>query len=143
MVSIRSNTLVEYEKQKEKDKPFTLKGNFKDELKRTSQMNRVRIPDDSDNADQWKRLQQFRAKNEQIDKMMICEKIKRDEDGTVLKDHIVYKEMISFFKLLEKDIFGGRVMVTKTHQNVSNGDELGHNDSKDTDQDLEGRHQPS
>lgn len=47
--------------------------------------------------------------------MMICEKIKRDEDGTVLKDHTVYKEMITFFKLLEKDIFGGRVMVTKTH----------------------------
>jgi hypothetical protein len=31
MLSIRSNKLLEYAKQKEKVKPLTLKGNFKDE----------------------------------------------------------------------------------------------------------------
>ena len=58
--------------------------------------------------------------------MMICEKMIRDENGTLIEDHVVYKEMITFFKLLEKDIFGGRVMVTKTHNahyNVSKNDD--------------------
>ena len=47
--------------------------------------------------------------------MLICEKITRDENGVLITDHTVYKEMITFFNVLENDIFGGRVMVTKTH----------------------------
>ena len=47
--------------------------------------------------------------------MLFFEKMYLDEDGNKVENHMVYKDMMIFFKLLEKDVFGGRVMVTKTH----------------------------
>lgn len=76
----------------------------------------MRIPDDTDDVEQYRRLQECKARNEAVkEKMLICEKIPRDDNGTLITDHTVYKEMITFFNVLENDIFGGRVMVTKTH----------------------------
>lgn len=45
--------------------------------------------------------------------MFFYEKIHMDEKGRKIVNHEVYKEIMVFFKLLEKDIFGGRVMVTR------------------------------
>ena len=46
-------------------------------------------------------------------KMLFTETLYLDEDGNKIKDHIVYMDMMVFFKLLPKDMFGGRVLVTK------------------------------
>lgn len=45
--------------------------------------------------------------------MFFYEKIHMDENGQKITDHHAYKEIMTFFKLLEKDVFGGRVMVTR------------------------------
>ena len=37
------------------------------------------------------------------------------------ENYVVYKDLMIFFNLLEKDIFGGRVMVTKTLSNQEGG----------------------
>jgi hypothetical protein len=48
-------------------------------------------------------------------RMFLYEKLYMDENGNKVHDHHLYKDMMIFFKLIEKDYFGGRVMVTKTH----------------------------
>jgi len=48
--------------------------------------------------------------------MLGMERIYRDEKGQKIENHIVYKDLMVFFKLLEKDFFGGRVMLTKGSQ---------------------------
>ena len=53
--------------------------------------------------------------------MMFYEMQHRDDNGVVIEDHLVYKDLMIFFNLLEKDIFGGRVMVTKTLSNQEGG----------------------
>jgi|TARA_B110000285_G_C14626998_1_gene381705 hypothetical protein len=50
---------------------------------------------------------------EKNQRMLFTETIFRDEDGKKVDNHIVYKDMMIFFKLLERDAFGGRVLVTK------------------------------
>ena len=50
---------------------------------------------------------------EKNQRMLFTETIFRDEDGKKIEKHIVYKDMMTFFKLLEGDAFGGRVLVTK------------------------------
>ena len=45
--------------------------------------------------------------------MIVNERVYRDEDGRKITNHTVYKDLMIFFTLLEKDIFGGRVMFTK------------------------------
>ena len=45
--------------------------------------------------------------------MLFFEKMYLDEDGNKVENHMVYKDMMIFFKLLERDSFGGRVLVTK------------------------------
>ena len=42
------------------------------------------------------------------------EEIKEDDFGNKLVDHKAYKNLMVFFKLTEGDLFGGRVLVTKT-----------------------------
>lgn len=54
-------------------------------------------------------------------RMMFYEMQHRDDNGVVIEDHLVYKDLMIFFNLLEKDIFGGRVMVTKTLSNQEGG----------------------
>lgn len=54
--------------------------------------------------------------------MLFFEKMYLDEDGNKVENHMVYKDMMIFFKLLEKDVFGGRVMVTKTHAANNKGE---------------------
>ena len=45
--------------------------------------------------------------------MLFAERLYRDDDGRKIEGHYVYKDIMTFFKLIERDIFGGRVMVTK------------------------------
>ena len=49
-------------------------------------------------------------------RILFNDKIYMDEDGNKIEKHLIYKDMMIFFQLLENDVFGGRVMVTKTHQ---------------------------
>ena len=44
------------------------------------------------------------------------ERIYRDLDGKKITKHIAYKEIMVFSQLMERDMFGGRVMCTKSHQ---------------------------
>ena len=49
-------------------------------------------------------------------RMFFNERIYRDLDGKKITKHIAYKEMMIFSQLKERDMFGGRVMCTKSHQ---------------------------
>lgn len=44
-------------------------------------------------------------------KMMSFERVYRDEDDKLIEKHMVYKDFMVFFELLERDTFGGRVML--------------------------------
>lgn len=43
--------------------------------------------------------------------MMSFERVYRDEDDKLIDKHMVYKDFMVFFELLERDTFGGRVML--------------------------------
>jgi len=60
-------------------------------------------------------FEQYKKLMEGNQRMLFFEKMYLDEDGNKVDSHMVYKDMMIFFRLLERDIFGGRVMVTKTH----------------------------
>jgi hypothetical protein len=93
-----------------------LKGNFAD-VGRDNQMQKNRIKTmggksvlEKMNFDQYQKLKAS------SNRMFFFEKVHMDEQGKRITDHEVYKEIMTFFKLLEKDMFGGRVMVTRNHQ---------------------------
>ena len=47
--------------------------------------------------------------------MLFYERIYQDENGYKIEDHVVYRDMMIFFQLIKGDVFGGRVMITKSH----------------------------
>ena len=53
-------------------------------------------------------------------RMFFNERIYRDDDGKKITNHVAYKEMMIFFQLMERDMFGGRVMCTKSQQGTHN-----------------------
>jgi hypothetical protein len=57
--------------------------------------------------------EQYQILKGKSNRILFNEKIHKDEQGRKITDHDVNKEIMVFFKLLEKDIFGGRVMVTR------------------------------
>ena len=111
-MNIRSTRKLKYEKLQDQPKPMTLKGNFKDvEIAREKIHIKSREVKDSMNFEQYKKLMKSNKR------LLFYERVYLDEDGKKIDDdHIAYKNLMIFFQLLEKDIFGGRVMVTKTHQ---------------------------
>mmetsp|Transcript_31482 Transcript_31482/g.48154 ORF Transcript_31482/g.48154 Transcript_31482/m.48154 type:complete len:216 (-) Transcript_31482:216-863(-) len=121
-LNIRSKKRLEYEKaQPPARKPITLKGNFVDECIREEQRNRVRIPTKKESLKEQMTLEQYKKLMEDNQRMLFFERLYIDEEGRKIDNHHVYKDMMIFFKLIEKDIFGGRVMVTKTHQSQIEG----------------------
>lgn len=95
---------------------MTLKGNFKDEFIREEQRNRERIPIKNETLKEKMSFEQYQTYMQANQRILFNDKIYMDEDGTKIEKHLVYKDMMIFFQLLENDVFGGRVMVTKTHQ---------------------------
>lgn len=133
-INIRSTRKLEYEKYQDKRKPITLKGNFKE-----AEIARERIPIKSQEAREQMNFEQYNKLMQSNQRLLFYERIYQDEEGNKIENHIAYKDLMIFFKLLEKDIFGGRVMVTKTHQKQEEpaGSEadsmLGSDDSKTAD----------
>ena len=107
-----------YDKYLTAPKPITLKGNFKDKFIREEQQNRDRIPVQAGSLKEQMTFAQYeRLMAKTSNRMLLSEKIYRDDNGSKIENHNVYKDMMIFFSLLEKDIFGGRVMIMKNHQN--------------------------
>ena len=50
---------------------------------------------------------------EENSRMMIYEKVYKDENGNKISNHYAYKDLMVFFRLIERDMFGGRVMINK------------------------------
>ena len=54
--------------------------------------------------------------------LLFYERMQVDEDSLPVNNHTVYRDLMVFFKLIERDMFGGRVLVTKgaPHKNTHN-----------------------
>ena len=116
-LNVRTKQTSEYAKYQVQPKPITLKGNFKDQFIREEQQNRERIKIFAGSLKEKMTYEQYQRLMQANNRMLFMEKLFRDEKGQKIDGHLVYKDLMVFFKLLERDFFGGRVMLTKTHSN--------------------------
>ena len=119
-LNVRAKNQIEFSKYYENKKPMIFRGNNKDEYIREEQRNRERIPINNENLKEMVTPEQYQKLMANKKKMLFSEIQYMDEDGNQIKDHIVYTDMMVFFKLLPKDMFGGRVLVTKTQSEEEN-----------------------
>jgi len=91
-----------------------MKGNFQEKCIREEQKNRERIPMSEINFRESMSFEQYNKLMQNNKRMLFYERIYQDENGDKIEDHIVYRDMMIFFQLIKGDIFGGRVMITKS-----------------------------
>ena len=117
-ICVRNKNRLPFERLYEEKKPFTLKGNnadiIPDELQKKD---RIKI-EEHESLREVMSAEQYNKLMQNNERMFFHERIYRDKTGRKISDHIVYKEMMSFFQLISRDIFGGRVMVTKAAANL-------------------------
>jgi CRP-like cAMP-binding protein len=109
-LNIRSLAALRNEKYAAPPKPMTLKGNFKDAYIRESQRDRERLPTSEVPLQVKLSAEEYNRLVGPPRRLVVHQRIYRDEDGKLITDHHVYKDFMVFFQLLEGDNFGGRVM---------------------------------